>query len=74
MFLYQYITTRSSSALFKILFLFIFPVSVCQSWMKDVLYSLKSGMHHPSNALRRKLFDLITTTTNTSNAGGEFKW
>ncbi|XP_077950908.1 otoancorin isoform X1 [Gasterosteus aculeatus] len=40
-----------------------------KSWMKDVLYSLKSGMHHPSNALRRKLFDLITTTTNTSNAG-----
>ncbi|KAM8870252.1 otoancorin isoform 2-T2 [Spinachia spinachia] len=38
-----------------------------KSWMKDVLYSLKSGMPHPSNALRRKLFDLITDTT--PNAG-----
>ncbi|XP_056236500.1 otoancorin [Seriola aureovittata] len=36
-------------------------------WMKDVLYFLKSRLSHVSDALRKKFFDL-TTTTNTANA------
>ncbi|XP_037309860.2 otoancorin [Pungitius pungitius] len=44
-----------------------------KSWMKDVLYSLRSGMPHPSNALRRKLFDLITTTSNAGVTSSDDK-
>ncbi|XP_029307996.1 otoancorin [Cottoperca gobio] len=38
-----------------------------KTWMKDVIYFLKSGLKRTSKALRRKIFDLIITASATSN-------
>ncbi|KAG7234207.1 hypothetical protein INR49_005526 [Caranx melampygus] len=35
-------------------------------WMKDVLYFLKSRLSHISDALRKKLFDLTTSSTSAA--------
>uniref|UniRef100_A0A4W6FUI4 Otoancorin n=1 Tax=Lates calcarifer TaxID=8187 RepID=A0A4W6FUI4_LATCA len=37
-------------------------------WMKDILYFLESRMSLSSDALRKKLFSLATTSNTTSNA------
>ncbi|XP_054477293.1 otoancorin [Anoplopoma fimbria] len=44
-----------------------------KSWMKDVLYSLQSGLRRTSKALRKKLFDLTTTTSNAASKSNNNK-
>ncbi|XP_068591549.1 otoancorin isoform X2 [Cebidichthys violaceus] len=40
-------------------------------WMRDILYCLKSGMHRPSKALGKKIFDLTTTTSNATSTSND---
>lgn len=44
------------------LFVSFSPLCHCQPWMKDVLYFLRSRLPQASDALKRKLFELTTTS------------
>lgn len=49
-----------------VLFVYFLYLCLSQPWMKDVLYFLKSRLSQTSDALRKKVF--VLTTTTASNA------